>query len=98
MGGAVSSAIKSVTGLADDLFEAVGLDLIPDAPDIEAPKIEAKNVDQLPGINQKTAEGVGDSDSKRKKLSKKRLGTKQLQIPLANTKDIINTGNDIGVN
>ena len=98
MGGAVSSVIKSVTGLADDLFEAVGLDLIPSTTTLEVPKMEAKNVEQLPGINQRTAEGIGDSDSKRKKLSKKRLGTKQLQIPLANTKDIINIGNDIGVN
>ena len=98
MGHAVSSLVDSVVGVADDVLGLVGIDLVPDQPQLQAPDTSAKNVGQLPGIQGKTADGVGESDSKRKTISKKRLGTKQLQIPLSNTKDVVNTGSDIGVN
>jgi hypothetical protein len=100
MGGVVHAVENVFEGVGD----VVGAVLSPiehalgvNTPDIQAPQgMNFKG--NLPGIGGK-AFNENEENKKRRYVSKARLGTKQLQIPLTNIpKKSVNTDTNTGVN
>jgi len=103
MGGIVHAVENVFEGVGD----VVGAVLSPiehalgvNPPDIQAPQTPQgmKFKGNLPGIGGKTF-NENEENKKRRVVSKARLGTKQLQIPLSNIpKKSVNTDTNTGVN
>lgn len=92
--------LKTITNLVSDVVKVstLGLvDLAPDAPDVPAAPTTEVETGAIAGEGGGKTFDEGEEESRRKAVRKKRLGTKQLQIPLEKTTTGIATTTSTGI-
>lgn len=80
------------------LSDVLGITGGPTAPDTQAPSEMTNQLGNVVGGGTGKTFDINEQNKQRGSVSKKRLGTKQLQIPLASSAAGVNTAQGTGVN